>query len=239
MTTNDDIDFYDYKLIAFDEFDNNVVFVKDKDSIVVNLQHLMRLYIRHTIVFPIGWRNKPIYNDEFVKNVNEYLQKNPRFGSVFKLSRFLTSMDYYIENIMYFLTKNLKRLQVDYEIFPPRKKILCCITKPIQWTKLCPVCFEEDRKIQRFMHEGEYYIKVLPCDHIICESPCYTHVLSYKKVKFNPKKYPLTSIDFKNHYPIECILCKTKIRKALYKSDTSFNYYLREVINDYTIKIEY
>jgi hypothetical protein len=235
----DDIDFYDYKLIAYDEFDNNYVFVKDKESVLLNLQHLMRMYIRHTIVFPIGWRNRPIYYNEFVKSVNLYLQQNPKFGSVFKLSRFLTSMDYYIENIMYYMSKNLKKMQYDYEIFPPRKKICGCIPKRINYTKICPVCFEEDRKIQRFMYEGEYYVKILPCDHIVCESPCYTNILASKKIKFDPKKYSLASIDFKNHYPIECIVCKTKIRKALYKSDNAFNYYLREVINDYTIKIDY
>lgn len=232
-------DLYEYKLIAVDEFDSNYIFVKDKDDIVSHLQFVMRLYIRHTIVFPLGWRNKSIYNNEFTKNVNHYLQKNAKFGSIFKLSRFLTSMDYYIQNIMYYLSKNLKKIEFDYEIFPPRKKILCCITKPIKWNKICPVCFEEDRKIQRFMYEGEYYVKVLPCDHIICESPCYTNMLASKKAKFESKKYPLMSIDFKNHYPIECIICKTKIRKAMYKNDTAFNYYMKEVINDYTIKIDY
>lgn len=228
---------YDYKLIEVDEFDNNYVFVKD--YFLINLQKLIRMYIRHTIVFPNNWRNKPTYYNEFIKNTESYLKQNPRFANVFKLQKFLNSMDNNIMNIINYLSRNLKKVQFDYDIFPPPKKIFCCITKPVNYNKLCPECSGKNRKIQRFIYEGEFYLKMMPCEHIICESPCYTNILASKRIEFDHKKYPLTIINFKDHVPIQCIICKTKLRKALYRSDTLFNYYLAEIVNEYTLRTNY
>jgi hypothetical protein len=229
----------EYKLITVDELDNNYVFVKDKKEIMNHVLFLMRLYLRYSIVFPNGWNNKVIYYNDFVSEVRNYIARHPDFEEHFKLLKFINSMEYYIIDIMSYLTKNIKHLEYNYEFNAVRQKLFCCIDKPIKWKSVCPICCESNRKIQRFMSENQYYLKFFPCDHIICENPCYIQILKTRKIKYNVKDYKLASIDFRNEYPIECVVCRSKLRKAIYKPSTVCEYYFDYILKSYSSRIEY